>query len=200
MFLKKISFILAILLIYQSPLYSKSTSFNNFNSKNLVMGDGDIDSPLMVIGEAPGKAEDYSSKPFQDEVGNLLDKMLQAINLNRKIVYITYSVNFRPPEDRKPTNQEIKRYSVFLKKHISIINPKLIILMGSSAMHAVTSSTDKISNERGKWKEIILKDKTFPIIITFSPSYLLRFPENKRYSWEDLKKIRNKIQELKIKI
>ena len=72
--------------------------------------------------------------------------------------------------------------------------------MGSTAMEAVTGSNNKVSNERGKWKEIILKNKTFPIMITFSPSYLLRLPENKKYSWEDLKKIRSKIDELKIKI
>ena len=107
---------------------------------------------------------------------------------------------FRTPEDRKPTGQEIKRYSVFLKKHISIINPKIVILMGSSAMEAVASLNSGISNERGKWKEIILKNKTFPLMITFSPSYLIRFPENKKYSWEDLKKIKDKIQDLKIQV
>ena len=102
--------------------------------------------------------------------------------------------------DRKPTSKEIKRYSVFLKEHISIINPKIIILMGSSAMEAVTGINSKISSERGKWKEVILRNKTYPLIISFSPSYLIRFPENKKYSWEDLKKIKNKITEMKIVI
>ena len=83
---------------------------------------------------------------------------------------------------------------------MSIINPKLVILMGSSAMEAVTSINTKISDERGKWKEVILKNKTYPIMITFNPSYLIRFPENKKYSWEDLKRIRQKIQDLKINI
>ena len=72
--------------------------------------------------------------------------------------------------------------------------------MGSTAMEAVTGLTNKISNERGKWKEIILKNRTYPIMVTFSPSYLIRFPENKKYSWEDLKRIRQKIQDLNIKI
>ena len=121
-----------------------------------------------------------------------------AIQIDRKKIYTTYSVNFRPPNDRKPSTQEIKRYSIFLKEHISIINPKIIILMGSTAMEAVTGLDNKISSERGKWKEIILKNKTFPIMITFSPSYLIRFPENKKFSWEDLKKIRKKIKDLKI--
>ena len=109
--------------------------------------------------------------------------MLLAININRKNVYTAYSVNFRPPEDRKPTSQEIKRYSKFLKEHMSIINPEIVILMGSTAMEAITG-LNKISNERGKWKEFIIKNKTFPLMITFSPSYLIRFPENKKYSWK----------------
>ena len=124
--------------------------------------------------------------------------MLLAINIKKEKIYLTYSINFRLPEDRKPTSLEIKRYSVFLKKHISIINPEIVILMGSTAMEAVTGSTSRISSERGKWKEIILGNKTFPLMITFSPSYLLRFPENKKYSWEDLKKIRQKIKDLNI--
>ena len=170
------------------------------NSKNLNMGNGDINSSIMLIGEAPGKIEDDTGHSFQGEVGSLLKKMLSAININLNKVYRTYSVNFRPPEDRKPTANEIKRYSVFLKDHITIINPKILILMGSTAMEAVTGINNKISTERGRWKEIILKDKTFPLIITFSPSYLIRFPENKKHSWEDLKKIKKKIQDLDIKI
>ena len=170
------------------------------NSKNLVMGDGDINSPIMLIGETPGEAEDVSGKLFQGDVGSLLKKMMLAINIKIERLYLTYSINFRPPEDRKPNTQEIKRYSVFLKEHISIINPKIIVLMGSTAMEAVTGLNNKISNERGEWKEIILKNKTYPLIITFSPSYLIRFPDNKKHSWEDLKKIKQKILNLNIKI
>ena len=170
------------------------------NSKNLLIGDGNINSPIMFIGGTPGLAEDSSGLSFQGDVGALLNKMLLAINIKREKVYLTYSINFRPPEDRKPTGQEIKRYSVFLKEHISIIDPKIVILMGGTAMETVTGINNKISNERGKWKEIILKNKTFPALITFSPSYLIRFPENKKYSWEDLKKVRKKIQDLKINI
>ena len=135
---------------------------------------------------------------FKGEIGELLNKMLLAINIKRQKIYCSYAINFRPPEDRKPTSQEIKRYSVFLKEHISIINPKIIVLMGSSAMEAVTGINSKISSERGKWKEIILNNKTYPIIITFNPSYLIRFPENKKYSWIDLKEIRKKIDQLNI--
>ena len=170
------------------------------NSHNLVLGDGNINSSIMLIGEAPGIEEDKSSMPFKGEIGELLNKMLLAINIKRKDIYCSYAINFRPPEDRKPTSLEVKRYSVFLKEHISIINPKIVILMGSSAMEAVTGINTKISSERGKWKEVILKNKTYPVMITFNPSYLIRFPENKKYSWEDLKIIRQKIQDLKINI
>ena len=170
------------------------------NAKNLILGDGNIDSPIMLIGETPGDLEDNSGYSFQGNVGELLKKMLSAINVKKEKIYTAYSINFRPPDDRKPTSKEIKRYSIFIKEHITIIDPKIIILMGSTAMEAVTGINDKISLERGNWKEIILNNKTYPLIISFSPSYLIRFPENKRYSWEDLKKIKRKIEDLNIKI
>ena len=170
------------------------------NSKNIVLGEGNIDSPIMLIGEAPSEIEDKVGRPFKGESGELLDKMLIAINIKRQNIYTSYAINFRPPEDRKPTSQEIKRYSNFLKEHISIIDPKIIILMGSTAMEAVTGINEKISSERGKWKEIILNNNTYPLMITFNPSYLIRYPDNKKYSWEDLKKIREKVKELKLTI
>ena len=170
------------------------------NSNKIVLGDGNIDSPLMLIGEAPGAEEDQMGLTFLGEVGDLLKKMLNAINITKKNIYSTYAVNFRPPEDRKPTPKEIKRYSQFLQKQISIIKPKLIILMGSTAMESLTGLNSKISIERGKWKEVIVRNTTYNIIITFNPSYLLRIPENKKHSWEDLKKIKQKIIELKLNI
>jgi len=170
------------------------------NSKKIVLGDGNINSPIMLVGEAPGVEEDNTGLTFLGEVGDLLKKMLLAINIKKENIYSTYAVNFRPPEDRKPTSTEIKRYSQFLQKQISIIKPKIIILMGSSAMESLTGLNSKISIERGKWKEVIVKNDTYNVIITFNPSYLLRVPENKRYSWEDLKKIKQKIVDLKFNI
>ena len=154
----------------------------------------------MIIGEAPGLEEENNGVTFQGEVGSLLKKMLNAINLNLHKVYSTYAVNYRPPDDRKPTALEIKRYSIFLKEHISIIDPKILILMGSTAMEAVTGLNNQISNERGNWKEIIIGNKTIPLIITFNPSYLIRYPDKKKFSWEDLKKIRKKVEDLNITI
>jgi uracil-DNA glycosylase len=170
------------------------------SSKKMVLGDGNINSPIMLVGEAPGAEENNTGRTFLGEAGSLLKKMLNAINIKKENIYTTYAVNFRPPEDRKPTSTEIKRYSQFLQKHISIINPKIIILMGSTAMESLTGLNSKISIERGKWKETIIKNTNYNIIITFNPSYLLRVPENKKHSWEDLKKIKKKIVDLKLKI
>ena len=168
------------------------------NAKQMILGGGNINSSLMLIGEAPNMEEDISGLSFTGGVGDLLKKMLNAININKENVYLSYAVNFRPPNDRKPTSSEIKRYSIFLKKHISIIDPKIIILMGSTSMESITGLNSKISFERGKWKEVIIKNKNYPVMITFNPSYLLRYPENKKHSWEDLKKIKQKIKDLDI--
>tara|TARA_B110001452_G_C15134298_1_gene395137 strand:+ start:51 stop:782 length:732 start_codon:yes stop_codon:yes gene_type:complete len=170
------------------------------NSKKLVLGDGNINSPIMLVGEAPGSEEDQVGLTFLGEAGDLLKKMLIAIDIKKEDAYSTYVVNFRPPEDRKPNSSEIKKYSQFLQKHISIINPKIIVLMGGTAMESLTGLNNKISTERGKWKEIIIKNINYNAIITFNPSYLLRIPENKKYSWEDLKKIKQKIKDLNLKI
>jgi len=170
------------------------------NSQKIILGDGNIDSSIMLIGEAPGLEEDSTGLTFEGEVGTLLKKMLIAINIKKENIYSTYAVNFRPPKDRKPTSIEIKRYSQFLQKHISIIRPKIIILMGSTAMESLTGLNSKISIERGKWKEVIVKNTNYNVIITFNPSYLLRVPENKKYSWEDLKKIKQKITDLNLNI
>ena len=170
------------------------------NSKKIILGSGNINSQIMLIGETPGIKETESGETFLGEVGELLKKMLIAINIKKENIYSTYAINFRPPDDRKPSSAEIKRYSPFLQQHISIINPKIIILMGSTAMESLTSLNNKISIERGKWKEMIIKNTNYNIMITFNPSYLLRFPENKKYSWNDLKMIKQKIKDLNISV
>ena len=170
------------------------------NAEKMVFSDGNINSQIMIVGEGPGEKEDEIGKPFVGDAGNLLNKMLSAININRESVYITNVVNFRPPNNRKPTSAEINRYSTFLREHILIVNPKILIIMGSTAMEALVGNNIKISKDRGKWKEIIIKNKTFTSIVTFHPAYLLRQPDQKKYSWFDLKEIRKKIDELNINI
>ena len=168
------------------------------SAKQIVFSDGNQNSHLMIVGEGPGQKEDEIGKPFVGDAGILLDKMLKAINIERKNIYITNVVNYRPPNNRKPEPAEITRYSEFLREHISIINPKILILMGSTAMEALFGNKIKITKERGLWKEVIINNKTFLCMITFHPAYLLRQPENKKYSWTDLKEIRKKIDQLNI--
>ena len=170
------------------------------NSKNIVFSDGDISSPLMIVGEGPGQTEDDQGKPFVGEAGKLLNKMLNAIKIERSKVYITNVVNYRPPKNRKPEPDEILRYSEFLKEHISIFDPKILILMGSTAMEALFGNKIKITKSRGEWKEIVIKNKVFKTIVTFHPAYLLRQPDQKKFSWQDLKKISKEIDNLNIKI
>ena len=170
------------------------------NASKVVFSDGNIQSPIMIVGEGPGQKEDELGKPFVGDAGNLLNKMLKAINIKRDKIYITNVVNYRPPNNRKPEPSEINRYSEFLKEHISIIDPKILILMGSTAMEAILGSNKRISKERGQWKEVIIKQKNFKTIVTFHPAYLLRKPDQKKFSWEDLKIIRKEIDQQNIEI
>ena len=170
------------------------------NASQIVFSDGNIESSIMIVGEGPGQKEDELGKPFVGDAGNLLNKMLNAIKIERKKVYITNVVNYRPPNNRKPEQSEINRYSKHLREHISIINPKILILMGSTAMEAILGINKKISKERGQWKEVIIKQKNFKTIVTFHPAYLLRKPDQKKFSWEDLKIIRKEIDEQNIEI
>ena len=170
------------------------------NASKIVFGDGNIHSPIMIVGEGPGQKEDELGKPFVGDAGALLNKMLKAIKIEREKIYITNVVNYRPPNNRKPEKSEINRYSEYLKEHISIIDPQILILMGSTAMEALFGGNKRISKERGQWKEIIIKQKTYKSIITFHPAYLLRLPDQKKFSWEDLKIIHKKIDELNIEI
>jgi DNA polymerase len=185
-------------------LKEKISNIDNCELKNhatqLVFSDGTSESQLMIVGEGPGQKEDELGKPFVGDAGMLLNKMLMAINIDRNKVYITNVVNYRPPNNRKPEPAEITRYSNYLREHISIIDPKILILMGSSAMEALFGSKVRISKERGAWKEVIVNQKTYLTMITFHPAYLLRQPDQKKYSWSDLKEIRKKIDELGLKI
>ena len=185
-------------------LKEKISNIDNCELKShatqLVFSDGTSESQLMIVGEGPGQKEDELGKPFVGDAGMLLNKMLMAINIDRNKVYITNVVNYRPPNNRKPEPAEIIRYSNYLREHISIIDPKILILMGSSAMEALFGSKIRISKERGAWKEVIVNQKTYLTMITFHPAYLLRQPDQKKYSWSDLKEIRKKIDELDLKV
>ena len=162
------------------------------NAKNMVFSDGNPKSKIMLIGEAPGANEDEEALPFVGRAGALLDKMLSAINLDRKKVYISNIVNYRPPENRRPTDEEIKRYLPFITKHIEIINPKIIVLLGSTAMNALIGNEVVISKMRGKWIEKKFGSCKTSVIITFHPAFLMRQPAQKKMAWIDLKMIRDR--------
>ena len=168
------------------------------SAKKIVFSDGNDQSKVMIVGEGPGQKEDEIGKPFVGDAGMLLNKMLNAIKIKREKIYITNVVNYRPPNNRKPEPIEITRYADFLRKHISIIDPKILILMGSTAMESLFGTKIKISKERGTWKNIIINNKSYLCMITFHPAYLLRQSDQKKFSWADLKEIRKKIDQLNI--
>ena len=168
------------------------------NAKNLVFGDGNINSNIMLIGEGPGANEDKEGKPFVGRAGKLLDKMLEAIKLDRTKVYISNVVNYRPPSNRKPSDEEIERYLPHLKDHIQIINPKILVLLGSTALNALIGNEVVISKARGKWIQKEIGDTILWIIASFHPAFLMRQPEQKKLAWLDLKMIREKSKILKI--
>ncbi len=168
------------------------------HAKNIVFSDGNPKSKIMLVGEAPGANEDQEGLPFVGKAGQLLDKMLSAIDLDRKKVYISNIINYRPPENRRPTDDEIKRYLPFISKHIEIIRPKILVLLGSTAMNALIGNEVVISKMRGKWIEKQFGNCKTSVIITFHPSFLMRQPAQKKMAWIDLKMIREKKTKLKI--
>ena len=163
-------------------------------AKNIVFSDGNAQSNIMFIGEAPGEVEDKTGLPFKGEAGKLLDRMLNAIELNRENTYLTNIIFWRPPGNRKPTEEEIKACLPYVKKHIDIINPKILVLVGATAARAILNIHSGITQIRGKWQYIETKNtKKLKSIAIFHPAFLLRQPSRKREAWEDLKKIKIEI-------
>ena len=163
------------------------------SSTNMVFSDGNPKSKIMLIGEAPGHDEDIQGKPFVGRSGKLLDKMLEAIELNREKVYIANIIPWRPPSNRRPTDEEIEICLPFIKKHIELIKPKVLMLLGSTATFALLKNTEGITKIRGKWVDLNLNNISVPTLPTFHPAFLLRQPAQKKHVWEDLKSLKNKV-------
>ena len=161
-----------------------------------VFADGNPSSKIMLIGEAPGADEDKYGKPFVGKAGKLLDKMLGAIGLDRKKVYISNVVPWRPPGNRQPNNEEILQCLPFIQRHIELVKPSIIILLGGTAAKALLTTTQGITKLRGTWHEYNNLGLSFPIPTRaiFHPAYLLRSPEYKKQTWEDLLEIQKKIK------
>ena len=163
---------------------------------NTVFADGNPSSKIMLIGEAPGAEEDKLGKPFVGAAGQLLNKMLAAINLDRNSVYITNIVPWRPPNNRAPNTEEILQCLPFTQKHIEIIQPSILVLLGGTATKAILATTLGITKLRGKWHEynsLIIKEPISTMAM-YHPAFLLRSPDHKKEAWEDLQKIQKKLQ------
>jgi uracil-DNA glycosylase len=158
----------------------------------IVFADGDPSAKIMVIGEAPGADEDRQGKPFVGASGQLLDKILACINLARapeggqRPVYISNILNWRPPGNRTPTDQEVQIALPFIQKHIELVNPDYLILSGGVAAKGLIGSSESISRLRGKFHDILIGGRKIPAIATYHPSYLLRTPSQKRAVWQDM--------------
>ena len=164
---------------------------------NTVFADGVADGRIMLIGEAPGRDEDRVGKPFVGRAGQLLDKMLASIALDRKTnAYITNVINWRPPDNRDPTPEEAAACLPFLRRHIELAQPKLIILLGAVAARHVVGISDGIMKLRGRWLEYRVGDVMVPLMPTLHPAYLLRQPAHKKLAWRDLQAVRDKMQAL----
>ena len=151
----------------------------------------------MIIGEAPGREEDEQGKPFVGQAGQLLNKMLAAINLQRENVYITNVVPWRPPNNRTPTSEEILQCLPYLQKHIEIIKPNFLLLLGATAAKAILSTPLSISKLRNKWHiytsiNLSIKIKT---LVSYHPAFLLRSPNFKKEAWSDLQMLQKKLNE-----
>lgn len=158
----------------------------------LVFGEGNPDAKLMLIGEGPGYEEDIQGKPFVGKAGQLLTKILQAINLKREEVYITNIIKCRPPQNRNPESEEIESCYPFLLEQINAIQPKIICTLGTFAVQTLLKTDVKITSLRGKLFEFA----GIKVIPTYHPAYLLRNPEKKRDVWDDIKKVANELAKL----
>lgn len=160
-----------------------------------VFADGNPASRIMLIGEAPGRDEDRLGLPFVGRAGKLLDKMLAAIHLDRTTAYITNVINWRPPDNREPTPEEAAMCLPFLRRHIELANPEIIILLGAVAARHVMGFSEGIMKLRGRWLEYRVGERMVPVLPTLHPAYLLRQPAHKKLAWRDLQAAERKIKD-----
>lgn len=171
------------------------------SATQMVFSDGNPDARVMLVGEAPGADEDRAGRPFVGVSGQLLDKMLGAIGLNRADnIYISNVVNWRPPGNRTPDDKEIALSLPFIQRHIELVNPAVLILAGGVACKALLQTPQGITKLRGRWIDFTLPalKQPVPLMPLFHPAYLLRSPQHKGMAWADLLMIKRKLQELGI--
>jgi DNA polymerase len=162
---------------------------------NLVFADGNPQARLMLVGEAPGEDEDRQGRPFVGASGRLLDRMLAAIGLERGQVYISNIVPWRPPANRSPTPGEIALCLPFIERHLALVQPQVLVLLGATAAKTLLNRPEGITRLRGQWLELKPPGglRAIPTIATFHPAYLLRTPLAKREAWRDLLAVKAKL-------
>ena len=164
-------------------------------AKNLVFGDGNAAAPVMFVGEAPGADEDREGRPFVGVSGQLLDRMIAAIGLDRTGAYISNILPWRPPGNRKPTSAEVTVCVPFIRRHIEIVAPKVLVLVGGTAANALLERSEGITRLRGRWQICPGLSEDLATLAIFHPAYLLRQPALKAQAWRDLLAIRARLAE-----
>jgi len=164
------------------------------SASNTVFGSGNVEAKLVLVGEAPGAEEDRQGQPFVGPSGKLLESMLRSIGLAREEVYITNILPWRPPGNRQPTTAEIAVCEPFVRRHLELIGPKVVICLGGSSAKALMEEDRGITRLRGTWKEMVFGDGAkADLTAMFHPAYLLRTPEQKRLAWRDLRAVAQKL-------
>ncbi len=168
-------------------------------AKSTVFADGNPDARLMVIGEAPGGDEDRQGLPFVGVSGKLLDRMLEAIGYTRDTAYISNVIPWRPPGNRKPTPEEVGLCVPFIERHVVLVKPAVILMVGGLSAKTLLNRSEGITRLRGRWEEVSLPglDTPIPALATFHPAYLLRSPQQKRLAWRDLLAVKEKLDGLR---
>jgi len=165
---------------------------------NLVFGDGNPQASLMLLGEAPGADEDRQGLPFVGVSGQLLDRMMECIGFDRTSFYITNILPWRPPGNRQPTASEIGMFLPFVRRHIALVRPAVLLLLGGTALKALADTNQGIMRTRGRWFDLEIPTLIDPVpaIPTFHPAFLLRQPGQKRAAWRDLLALRTRLEEM----
>ena len=168
------------------------------SARNMVFADGNPAARIMLVGEAPGRDEDEQGLPFVGRYGQLLDRMLATIGLDRTKVYISNVIAWRPPGNRTPTPQETEICKPFIERHIELVQPDVLVLLGSASCKALMGASDGIVRLRGRWGSTAIGNREVDTLPMLHPAYLLRQPGQKALAWQDLLKLRLRLEEMSL--
>lgn len=167
-----------------------------FTAKNLVFADGNPQSGVMLVGDAPGRDEDLEGIPFVGRPGQLLDRMLAAIGLDRQSVYLANVIPWRPPGNRNPTAQEAEICRPFIERQIELANPRLIVTLGGCSAKILLDASESVLRLRGGWQtHVTAAGVSIPAMPTLDPDYLLRNPAHKKLAWRDFLEVKARLRE-----